>query len=125
MSARAPPAAAAVCRAAAAACSALAARCPPRRRATAPPRLRRAPQPAAAPRAVRKQAPAAEPSPEELAAAAEWIAFAEADVPDERDAIPDTISPEFAAAVNLMCNRTLKARRRRAARGRHNALRLR
>jgi hypothetical protein len=50
------------------------------------------------------------------ASAAEWVAFAEKDAPEldllERDppAPPGAVPPEFSAAVNLMCNRTLKAR---------------
>jgi hypothetical protein len=52
----------------------------------------------------------------DAASAAEWVAFAEKDAPEldllERDAPapPGAVPPEFSAAVNLMCNRTLKAR---------------
>jgi len=63
-------------------------------------------------RAVRKGAPpASSDGGMDAAAVASWSRFAEAVVDDGRDPrSADGLSPEFRAAVNLMCNRSLKVR---------------
>jgi hypothetical protein len=58
--------------------------------------------------AVRKGAPPASDGGMDAAAVASWTSFAEAVVPDGRDPrSADGLTPEFRAAVNLMCNRRL------------------
>jgi len=61
--------------------------------------------------AVRKGAPPASAEGDmDAAQAASWAAFADAVVPDGRDPSGEGLTPEFKAAVNLMCNRSLKVR---------------
>ena len=60
--------------------------------------------------AVRKGAPpTSSDGGMDAATVQSWTAFAEAVVPDGRDARTDALTPEFRTAVNLMCNRSLKA----------------